>query len=308
MANFTIQQIKGVIPALVTPFDRYEEFDANRMRRVVNSLIDKGVDGLYLTGSTGETFLMTPDERKKVVEIVVDEVAGRIPLIAHIGAIGSKLSEDLAKHAYANGIDALSSVPPFYWKFSDDQIFTYYERVTNATPLPMIIYNIPLAGLVGFPAILRLASIEGVEGIKYTATTHSELHRIKKELGNDFLVYSGCDEMAMSGLVFGADGIIGSFYNLIPEIFKAIYQAVKEGDLKKAQYYQDQANTIIYYFLGYDFLSLIKRGMSWSGVDAGYCRSPFKNYSKAEEAEIKAGLRVLKERSVLTDVEFAAAL
>jgi len=112
MAKFSDADLRGVIPALITPFDEQENFDEKRMRAVVDHLLNKGVNGLYLTGSTGEGFLMTPDERKQVVEVVVDQVAGRVPLISHIGAIGTKVSIDLAKHAEKAGVDALSSVPP----------------------------------------------------------------------------------------------------------------------------------------------------------------------------------------------------
>ncbi|MBN2656028.1 MAG: dihydrodipicolinate synthase family protein, partial [Spirochaetales bacterium] len=153
MAKYNVNEIKGVIPALVTTFDRDENFDEKRMRNLVEHLIGKGVDGLYLTGSTGEGFLMTPGERMKVVEVVVDQVNGRIPLIAHVGAIGTKISIDLAQQAASAGVDAISSVPPFYWKFGADDVFNYYKDITGSTDLPMIVYNIALAGLVGFEQV-----------------------------------------------------------------------------------------------------------------------------------------------------------
>ncbi|MCP4752544.1 MAG: dihydrodipicolinate synthase family protein, partial [Proteobacteria bacterium] len=175
MANFDVNDIKGVIPALITTFDEKENFDEKRMRKVVDHLLEKGVDGLYLTGSTGEGFLMTPDERKRVVEVVVEQVDGRVPLIAHVGAIGTKISIDLAKQAAGAGVDAISSVPPFFWKFDNDSVFNYYKDITASTDLPMIVYNIALAGLMGFEQVERFASIDGVAGVKYTATAHFEV-------------------------------------------------------------------------------------------------------------------------------------
>src|SRR5690606_16602534 len=115
----------------------------------------------------------------------------------------------------------------FYWGFSQDQIVSYYTDITSATGLPMCVYNVPLAGLFGFDMIKRLSDIKGVEGIKYTATTHFDIMRIKTEIGSDFVLYSGADEMAMSGVAFGADGIIGSFYNTIPEVFIELFAAAK---------------------------------------------------------------------------------
>jgi N-acetylneuraminate lyase len=111
--TFNIDDINGVIPALVTPFNRDESLSEVGMRVLVEHLIKKGVNGLYLTGSTGEGFLMTPSERERVVEVVIDQVQQRIPVIVHVGAIGTKISIDLTQHAEKAGADAVSSVPLF---------------------------------------------------------------------------------------------------------------------------------------------------------------------------------------------------
>lgn len=304
-----LSKIKGVLPALVTPFDENENFDEGRMRAIVDFLINRGVDGLYVTGSTGEAFMMSPEERKRALEVVTDEVKGRVPVIAHIGAISTNLSIDLAKHAERVGADALSSVPPFYWGFSQDQIVSYYTDITASTGLPMCAYNVPLAGLFGFDLIKKLADIPGVEGIKYTATTHHEIMRIKAEIGSDFIIYSGADEMAMSGLAFGADGIIGSFYNSIPEVYLALYSAVKAGDMEKAKALQEVGNAVIFFTLARNPIAAIKRAMAWQGADAGYCRKPFGNfYGAAEEEKLKAEFRAFKAERGLTGVNFLDAI
>ena len=308
MAKFSASDLKGVIPALITPFDEQENFDEKRIRVVIEYLLNKGVHGLYLTGSTGEGFLMTPEERKQVVEVVVDQVAGRVPLISHVGAIGTKISIDLAKHAEKTGVDVLSSVPPFYWKFSDDSVYNYYKAITESTDLPMIVYSIALAGLVGFEQVKRFSTIKGVQGVKYTATAHFEVMRMKEELGDDFLVFSGCDEMAMSGLSYGADGLIGSFYNLMPELFISIYEAIKNNDLKLAEKKQREANSIILYATQQNHFAIIKHALTWLGVDAGYCRSPFPNYSSEEQEVMKRDFRLLKEEHRISDVDFLNAL
>lgn len=305
MPKFDLNDLKGVIPALVTPFDENERFDEGRMRTCVDFLIARGVGGLYTTGSTGETFLMSPDERARVVEVVVDQVAGRVPVVAHVGAIGTHLSVDLAQRAQAAGVDALSSVPPFYWPFTPDQVFNYYNDLTGTTDLPMVVYNITLAGALGFDQIKRLTSIPGVGGIKYTAPTLFEILRIKDEISRDFKVYSGADEMAMLGLSFGADGIIGSFYNMIPEVFIALNDAVDKGDMKRAKSLQETGNAIIFFSLGYTGTAVIKRCMAWQGADAGYCRRPFDNFmTEAEEDDLKAAFRKLKQERNITGVEF----
>jgi len=305
MADYALKNMTGVIPALITPFDRDEAFDEARMRSCIRFLLGRKVDGFYITGSTGEAFLMSPDERKRVVEVVTDEVAGAVPVIAHVGAVGTRLSVELAQHAQASGVDALSSVPPFYWKFSGDQIYNYYSDLTGSTDLPMVVYNMPLVGLMGFDLIQRLASIKGVQGIKYTAPTHAEIMRIKAEIGADFVVYSGADEMAMSGLAFGADGIIGSFYNLMPEVFIGIFRAVADGDLARAHSLQDTANAIIFFSLERSATAVIKRGMAWQGADAGYCRRPFDNFdTEAQVQQLRNDFRQLKSDRNISGVAF----
>jgi N-acetylneuraminate lyase len=146
MKTMRLDRIGGVIPALLTCFDTNENFDEQCQRSVVRFLLSKGVDGLYLTGSTGETFLMDGDERKKVVEVVSDEVAGRVPIIVHVGDIGTRKSIKLAEHAYEHGAAAISSVPPFYWKFSSDEVYRYYQELSGSVPLPMIVYSLGRSG------------------------------------------------------------------------------------------------------------------------------------------------------------------
>jgi N-acetylneuraminate lyase len=304
MNRVPLKNIRGVIPALVTCFDEKGEYDEGRQRKVTSYLIDRGVHALYLTGSTGEGFLLTPEERRKVVEDVIGEVKGRVPVIVHVGAIGTKISVDLAKHAEKAGADAVSSVPPFYWKFSEDQMFNYYRDISDSIGIPMVVYNIALAGAVGFKFIKRLASIGGVRGIKYTLTSKFEIMRIKEEIGGDFVVYSGTDEMAMAGLSFGADGIIGSFYNLIPEPFLDIYNAIQAGDLGTARERQRVANAIILYTLDRGRQVGLKAEMQWMGLDAGWCREPFGCFDKATEEKYRAEFRQLKKELGVTGIPF----
>lgn len=303
--EFKIQDFKGVIPALLTVFDKDENIDEAGMRQLVSFLIDKGVDGLYLTGSTGEGFTMTGEERKKVVEIVMDETTGRVPVVVHVGAIGTKISIDLAIHAKAIGATGISSVPPFYWRFNGEQIIGYYKDIAEAVDIPMIVYNVPLAGLLGMNVIKRLAQLPNVAGIKYTALSQYEITQIKDEVGSDFLVYSGADEMAMNGIISGADGIIGSFYNMMPELFINIYNAVQAKEMDKAANLQQQAVEIIMLALSYpSFYAVMKTILRWMGIEAGYCRRPFSNVTPEEEAQLKVVYKALKEKYNIQGVDF----
>jgi N-acetylneuraminate lyase len=295
MSKFKITDIKGVIPATMTLFDEDENVDEKRMREMIEFLIGAGVKGFYMTGSTGACFTMTTEERKKTVEIAIDQVKGRVPVIVHVGDIGTKKSIELAKQAEAAGADAISSVPPFYWKFSGDDIYGYYRDISEAVKIPMIVYNIQLAGIMDRNLLTRIAGLENVKGLKYTARTHDEMGSLKGEFGKDFMIYSGCDEMAFSGLCYGADGIIGSFYNVIPELYIKIYDCVQKGDIQNGIRFQRIADEFIFAALKYDLPSSIHILLKWRGIDGGCPRRPFRIYSEEDMAGMKEAIRRIRD-------------
>lgn len=309
MPKFDIKEIKGVIPALLTPFDKEENLDEKGLRGLIDRLITEGAEGIYLTGSTGEGFLMDLDERMKAVEIAMDETKGRIPVIVHVGAISTRLSLQLTHHASECGADAISSVPPFYYRFGEKEIVEYYRTLAAATDLPMIIYNIPLAGLMGYDTILKLAKLPNVKGIKYTASTQYEMTMLKKDLGKDFMVYSGSDEMALSGLIAGADGLIGSTYNAIGDTFLALNKSYQEGNLDLAKEIMDEGVSTIMKMLSYgSLMSLLKAINRWMGVDAGYSRAPFANFTEEEEEQMKKDFIKFGEENDIKHVNFIKVL
>lgn len=298
----------GIIPALITSFDENGNFDEARTREVTRSLLQEDIGALYITGSTGEAFLMSTQERKQATLAVMEEVAGRLPVIVHVGAISTDASIQLAQYARDLGAAALSSVPPFYWKFSEEAVYTYYRDLCAATQLPFVVYNVPMAGLMTTQFIQRLAGLETVCGVKYTATTQHDILLLKEALGAAFLVYSGCDEMGVSGLLYGADGLIGSFYNLMPELYVKLEQAFRRGEVLRAAEYQRQADLVIQKALTYDYYALIKMAMGWKGVDAGFCRKPFARYTSGQEQEMRRDFLELRERHNLRDIAFLNAL
>jgi N-acetylneuraminate lyase len=309
MKQFDPNNINGVIPAMITSFNKDESINKEGIRKTVNYLISAKVDGLYITGSTGETFLMSQEEKKQAIEIIVEEVNGRVPVIAHIGSIGTKITTELGQYAEKIGVDALSALPPFYYGFSNDEIFNYYQDISNSTNLPITVYNISHAHLMDLDMLKRLASIKNVKGVKYTAPTHFNFSKIKKEIGNSFKIYSGMDEMSLSGLISGADGIIGSFYNLMPELFVDIYAKIKEENINEAKKIQEKINVIIMYALSKSGYPFIKMGLNWLDVDSGYVRKPFTTFVDKEiEHIIKKDLKKLADQNDLSGIKFLEKL
>ena len=282
-----LKAFKGVIPAVLSVFDAQENLDEQGTREFIRFLMSFNIGGLYLTGSTGEAFLMNSDERKRQVDIVLDEVGGRLPVVVHAGAISTRASIDLAKHAQRAGADGISSVPPFYFKFTEDQIYGYYRDIAESADLPMVVYNIPLAGMMTERMIERLASIPNVKGVKYTGTAIYEIMQIRESCGSAFQIYGGCDELGSSNIAIGVDGIIGSFYNCIPDLFIRIWNAVKQSDVSLAAELQRKALRVISTGVNNgSMMACLKLWLRSAGIPAGYARRPFNNFSEAEQKSL----------------------
>ena len=291
-----IKDFKGVIPAVISVFDKDENLDEQGTREFLRYLMSMDIGGLYVTGSTGETWLMTAEERMRQVELVMEEVGDKVPVVVHVGAMSTREAVKLAKHAEQFGAAGVSSVPPFYFKYNADQIFNYYKDVAEATSLPMIVYNIPLAGMMTVDQIIRLSTIENVKGVKYTGTALFEVMQIKDGCKEGFQVYGGCDELGSSNIAIGVDGIIGSFYNVIADHYIKIWNAVKASDVALATKLQRQAVHVI--FAGINSGSMMACMKVWlraAGLPGGWSRRPFSNFSEEEEKALVAKLVAIDE-------------
>ena len=292
-----IRDFKGVIPAVLSVFDKDENLDEQSTRAFIRHLLSYNIGGLYLTGSTGETFLMNSEERMRQVEIVMEEVGDRIPVVVHVGAMSTKASIELAKHAEKMGAAGISSVPPFYFKYNSEQIFQYYKDVAESTSLPMIVYNIPLAGMMTVDQIIRLSQIENVKGVKYTGTALYEVTQIREGCKEGFQIYGGCDELGSSNISLGVDGIIGSFYNVIPDLYEKIWAAVKNSDIPTATALQAKALHVIMAGIhSGSMMACMKVWLRGAGVPAGYARRPFSNFSEEEEKTLIEQLVAIDEK------------
>ena len=291
MTEFTIKDFKGVIPASLSIFDINENLDIEATKEFTEFLLSFDIHGLYLTGSTGEGFLMKSEERMETVKAVMVVARDKLPVVVHVGNIGTKRTIELAKQAKEAGATAISSVPPFYWHFNSKQIFNYYKDIAEAVDIPMIIYNVPLAGMMSAEMIKELSQIENIKGVKYTNTDIYQIPLIKEAVGEDFMVYGGADELASSNLLVGVDGIVGSFYNLIPDLFVQIDQAIKNNEVGKAYDLQKNAVRIISYLVdGGNMVAGIKAVLREAGINAGYARKPFINFYDEDQKKLAKGL------------------
>lgn len=297
---FKLDDFTGVIPALITPYGKDGEYDSKCSKEMVDWHISMGVGGFYLTGSNGSGPYMDSDERIRVVDTITEQVDGKVPVMAHVAAVSARLSAKMAKAAEKSGCMAVSAVPSYYSKLNMDEMVRYYTEIAEASDLPLIVYAQTHIYEPSVEMFRSLYEIEKVHGVKYTGPNLYMMGRIKKHLGKEFKVYAGYDEMMLAGLLYGADGVIGGSYNVIPDLYIRIKKKYDNKDIDGARKDFMVANDIVEYMISHDFDAAIHACYEFIGIDSGYNITPRYNYDSIEKAEFKKGLRELKEKS---DVE-----
>ena len=283
-----MQKLKGIFPALLTPFTKEDKINEKALQQLVKMNIDKGVDGFYVGGSTAEAFLLSLEERKYIVDIVAQEAKGKCAIIVHIGCISTDQAVELGKHAEKAGVDAVSSIPPFYYNFSFPEIKSHYFEIVNRVNLPMVMYNFPAFSGVTLNSdnIGEFLKDPRFIGIKHTSSDFFSLERFKQTY-KDVLVYNGFDEMFLAGLSMGADGGVGSTYNFMAEKFIRIKQLFEEGRMEEARRVQNEANNIIKVLVKVGVLPGEKEVLNQMGLEFGECRKPFKKVSEEEKEMLR---------------------
>lgn len=269
---------------MVTPIDQDERFAASPFERLLERLYAAGVDGVYVGGHTGEGLAQPLPERELAVEAAVrNSPAGKL-VVVHVGAHRTADALRLARHAAKTGAHAVSSLPPI-GSYSLEEVKSYYAALAAATDLPVLVYYFPqYSQAIGtLEALRELLAIPGVVGLKFTGFDLYSLSRLK--LGGA-VVFNGHDEVLAAGLLMGADGGIGSFYNLVPELFVDVCRHARAGDWTGARAAQDRINELIEITLRLPYLAAIKRMLEWSGIACGPCFAPRRRLSQAEEAKL----------------------
>lgn len=289
------ETLSGILPAAVTPLDEDGRFLPAAFEKLCEYLYSSGVDGLYVCGQTGEGLQQSLEQRKRVVEAAVRATPQGRKVIAHVGATATAQAVELARHAEAAGAHAVSSLPPA-GAYSMEEVRGYYQAIAAATSLPLLIYYFP--GFSAAPKTLSdltsLCEIPNVAGLKFTSMDLFMLGELKRQ---GAVIFNGFDEILAAGLLMGADGGIGSFYNVFPHWFVALYQAAQRRDWAEARALQMRINEVIRIGLRYPAHAAVKEMLRWLGIDCGVCVLPRRRLGEAEIRELRAAL----ERSPLAE-------
>lgn len=271
-----MEKYKGIFTALLTPFDHNNRVNEKELEKLVKFNLNMGVTGFYVCGSTGEAFLLSTDERMQIMD-VVKSTAPNATLIAHIGSMDEREATKLAVHAKRTGYDIISSVAPFYYKFSFKEIQRYYCRLADVSNAPMLVYHIPsFSGVnMGMNEMSQFLKDDRFLGIKYTSNDFFTMEQCKSNFPQK-IVYNGFDEMFLAGLSMGADGAIGSTYNFMANKFVEMKRLFDAGDMDAAKALQRQANHIITRLCQMGVMQAEKEILNQLGFDFGVCRHPFR--------------------------------
>ncbi|MBD5460127.1 MAG: N-acetylneuraminate lyase [Lachnospiraceae bacterium] len=244
-----ISKYQGIIPAFYACYDETGAVSRERTRAFAEHLLKKGVKGFYVGGSSGECIYHSVQDRKTILEAVVETVDGKATVIAHVACNNTADSRELAAHAQKLGVDAVAAIPPIYFHLPEHAIAGYWNDISEAAPdTDFVIYNIPqLAGVaLTMPLFREMLKNPRVAAVKNSSMPVQDIQMFKAEGGEDFAVFNGPDEQLVSGLAMGADGGIGGTYGVMPELYLKIFRLCREGDYAGARRIQYAADEIIY--------------------------------------------------------------
>lgn len=293
-------KIKGIIPAIITPMHEDESINEQELRNQVNRQVEAGVHGIFPFGTNGEGYILSESEKRRVLEIVVEAVAGRVPVYAGTGCISTKDTIKQSLMAKEVGADILSIITPSFAQASQDEIYEHYKAVAEAVDLPIVLYNIPArTGNAIAPATVeKLARIENIVGVKDSSGNFDNMLQyieVTRDIPG-FAVLSGNDSLILWNLLAGGAGGVAGCANVYPKTMASIYNYFIAGNLDAARVAQDSIRSFRGCFRFGNPNTIVKTAVGLLGYPVGKCRAPF---NQVPAQGIDALNKVLEENKAL---------
>ncbi|PSP65598.1 dihydrodipicolinate synthase family protein [Halobacteriales archaeon QH_8_64_26] len=286
--------LEGVIPPTITAFDAEESVDYETTAAHARFVVDRGVDAVFPLGTNGEFALLTDEERAGVIESVVEEVGGDVPVIAGVGAPSTYRTVENARRAAEVGADGVVVVTPYYYPLDGEGAVSHYRRVAEAVDVPVYIYHIPgrTGNALALDTLAGIASIEGVAGLKDSSKDVPWLGQaIAANPELTFLV--GSDSLQFVGRALGCTGGVSAVANAVPEIVVELHDAYNAGERDRARTIQEELYEIRGAFKSGSYMAGVKSALSLRGFDAGPLREPLRRMSEGEERDLETRLQDL---------------
>jgi 4-hydroxy-tetrahydrodipicolinate synthase len=283
--------IEGIIPAVVTPFDENENVDEPGFRRIINYLIESGVHGLFPVGSQGEFFSLTNEEKRRLMDIAVEEARGRVFVMPNTGAITTRESIELTQYAEKAGADCVSIITPFFISPNQEELYQHIKDICQSVKIPVLCYNNPgrTGGVALTPATLaRLAEeVPNFAGIKDSSGDLTQVAEMIRLCPPHFKVIMGRDTLIYGALTYGAAGAIAATANVAPKLIVEMYETFKDGDYERSRECQRELAPLrIAFGLG-SFPVVVKEALTMMGLPGGRCRKPVQPLTDEKRAQLR---------------------
>lgn len=294
-ASSTKPHLAGIVAALLTPMkDGGSRIDLEATSRLVSWLVERGIHGLFIAGTTGEGLYLTPDEHRELTRAVVKTARG-LPVVAHVGALTTSQAIVLARQAVQAEATAVAAIPPSYYSITREELLAYYTSVGKAAdPLPLYLYNIPSHARNDLPPPLVREirrAVPNVAGIKDSSGFPERIPELVRAMGPDFDVVCGNDETDLAAFQDGATGVVSSGAGVFPELYLALYTAWKAGRLAEAQAAQGRLVAMQQALGDGARLGWYKYVLGLRGVPIGGVRAPLLDPGPAEQEAIRKSLK-----------------
>ncbi|MBQ2890486.1 MAG: dihydrodipicolinate synthase family protein [Clostridia bacterium] len=288
----------GVLPALATPLDRDERINTDALKKLIDFFIKKGADGFYVGGATGEGLALKTEERIILAQEAIKATEGRCPCIVYVASPYFNDAITIAKEAEKAGAAAISATPPMFFRYGEDDVYSYYKKLAESVNIPlMIYYNLSAGFNMSAEFAAKCFEIDNVTAIKWSSSNYGEMAKLKELTHGEMNIMNGPDDFLLTGLETGADGGIGLTYNFMFDLFRNIYDCFHKGDTETARKTQDKVLQIIEALHNYKSIPVTKLLLTEMGFDMGDSTFPYRQYSDVEKTEIinamkKAGLNI----------------
>lgn len=289
-----IAHLNGILTALATPFAADGAIDENLLRRLVDRSVDGGVDGVVACGSTGEFAAMTGEERRHVVETVIDQAAGRVPVVAQTGAVSTREAIALSRHAEAAGAAVLMVVAPYYEPLTMTETLHYLRTVADSVTVPIMLYNLPGATGVNLDpeTVGTLArQHENIRYIKDTSADMAQAGQLIHHHGDVISTFVGWDSLLLAALAEGAAGVMAGTANIMPAELVAVHRALRDGDLLTARERWRRIYPLMDAVMSAPFIPAVKAALEELGLPVGAPREPLLPLDAETRTRIAAALR-----------------
>jgi len=290
-------ELRGVLNALLTPFTSDGEVIEERLlRALVDHSIRGGIHGLVPCGSTGEFTSLSLDERKLVLEIVLDETAGRVPVVAHTGAMTTREAVSLSRHAERAGASAVMLVAPYYEPLTLNEVSRYYQDVAGSVGVSVMVYNLPAATGVNLnpEEIAKLAAlVPNIRYVKDTSGDMSQAARLIHEYGDVISTFVGLDTLYFASILEGASGSVLGTGNLLPSELAAIWDALQAQELERARAMWAEIFPLMRFLVSGSYVAGLKSGLEILGFPVGVPRAPLDALGEPQLSDLKKILSAL---------------